>query len=229
MHAHEDIFENRKQFQLERLILFSDAVFAIAITLLVLEIKIPASNWKHLITTEQLNDALGEILPNLAGFVFSFFIVGFYWTIHHRVFGYVTNFDGVVIWLNLLTLFFVVLLPFTTTLTSEYGYLSEAFSFYWMNVGCIGLVLFFIQLHVSNPKKNLSVGLEDKNYRRYVLSRALTISLIFFLGALLALSNNPFLQTAGKLIYILIFPAIIILKQMFGIKKKEAKTKVSLH
>ena len=224
MQPHEDIFENRKQFQLERLILFSDAVFAIAITLLVLEIKIPASDWQHLITTEKLNESLLEIFPHIAGFVFSFFIIGFYWTIHHRVFGYVTNFDGVVIWLNLLVLFFVALLPFTTALTSEYGYLSESFVFYWTNVGCIGLVLFFIQLHVSNPKKKLSVGLEDKNVRRYVLSRGLTTSLIFFLGALFCFTNILFLQVVGRFIYVLVFPAIAILKRVFGIKKKGAKT-----
>lgn len=221
MHQQEDIFENRKQFQLERLILFSDAVFAIAITLLVLEIKLPASDWKNIITVEKLNQSLAEILPNIAGFVFSFYIIGFYWTIHHRVFGYVTNFDGVVIWLNLLVLFFVVLLPFTTTLTSGFGYLSESFVFYWMNVGCIGLVLFFIQLHVSNPKRNLSVGLEDKNFRRYVLFRGLTTSIIFFLGAICCSTNILFLQVVGRFIYVLIFPAITILKRVFGLKKRE--------
>ncbi len=226
MQPHEDIFENRKQFQLERLILFSDAVFAIAITLLVLEIKIPVSNWTHSITTEKLNDYLIEIMPNITGFVFSFFIVGFYWTVHHRVFGYVTHFDGAVIWLNLLTLLFVVLLPFTTMLTSEFGYLSEAFVFYWIDVGCIGLVLFFVQLHVSNPKKNLSIGLEDKNFRRYVLSRGLIISFIFFLGALFCATHILFLQIIGRFIYVLIFPAITILKRIFHIKKKEEKATV---
>ncbi len=202
MQQQEDIFENRKQFQLERLILFSDAVFAIAITLLVLEIKIPASNWKNLISVEKLNESLLQIVPNILGFIFSFFIIGFYWTIHHRVFGYVTNFDGAIIWLNLLVLFFVALLPFTTALTSEYGYISESFVFYWMNVGCIGLVLFFIQLHVSNPKKKLSVGLEDKNVRHYVLSRGLTTSFIFFLGALFCFTHILFLQVVGRFIYI---------------------------
>src|SRR5579875_1405631 len=114
MQQHEDIFEDRKHFQLDRLILFSDAVFAIAITLLVLEIKIPATDWKNVITTEKLNESLIEILPHFASFVFSFFIIGFYWTVHHRAFGFVTDFDGAVIWLNLLVLFFVVLLPFST-------------------------------------------------------------------------------------------------------------------
>lgn len=223
MHPHEDIFENRKQFQLERLILFSDAVFAIAITLLVLEIKIPVPDWNHLITAEKLNESLLQILPQIAGFVFSFLIIGFYWTVHHRVFGYVTNFDGAVIWLNLLVLLFVVLLPFSTALTSEYGYISESFVFYWIDVGCIGLILFFLQLHISNPNKKLSIGLEDINFRRYTLSRGLIISLIFFLGALFCSTNVLFLQVIGRFIYVLVFPTITILKRVFGIKKKRTK------
>lgn len=74
--SHHDIFENRKQFQLERLILFSDAVFAIAITLLVIEIKIPAGSWSNQITVARLNEYLFELLPHILGFVISFFIIG---------------------------------------------------------------------------------------------------------------------------------------------------------
>ena len=216
-----DVFD-RKQFQLERLILFSDAVFAIAITLLVLEIRIPKSNWSETITAQQLNKYLIDIIPNLLGFVFSFFIIGFYWTVHHRIFGYVTNFDTRLIWLNLIMLFFVALLPFTTTLTSEYGYLSESFIFYWMNVGFIGLISFLIQLHTSNPAKKLSVGFEDANMRRYVLARGLLVCSIFFLSAFLAMCSSTFLQQASRYIYILIFPGGIVLKKIYKIKEKPA-------
>lgn len=215
--SHHDIFENRKQFQLERMILFSDAVFAIAITLLVIEIKIPSSDWSKQITADQLNKYLIEILPNIFGFVFSFFIVGFYWTIHHRMFGHVINFDAKVIWLNLLLLLFIALLPFSTMLSSEYGYLNVPFAFYWSNVGFIGLISFFIQLHISNPAKNLSVGYEEKNFRHYTLSRSLCTTLIFFLGAVFALTNNLFLQIFSKYIYVLIFPCMVILKRIYGI------------
>jgi uncharacterized membrane protein len=216
-----DVFD-RKQFQLERLILFSDAVFAIAITLLVLEIRIPKSDWSEPITAQQLNKYLIDIIPNLLGFVFSFFIIGFYWTVHHRIFGYVTNFDTRLIWLNLIMLFFVALLPFTTTLTSEYGYLSESFIFYWMNVGFIGLISFLIQLHTSNPAKKLSVGFEDANMRRYVLARGLLVCSIFFLSAFLAMCSSTFLQQASRYIYILIFPGGIVLKKIYKIKEKPA-------
>lgn len=216
-----DIFD-RKQFQLERLILFSDAVFAIAITLLVLEIRVPKSDWSKLITPQQLHEYLIDVIPNVLGFVISFFIIGFYWTIHHRIFGYVINFDTKLIWLNLLMLFFIALLPFTTTLTSEYGYLAESFIFYWINVAFIGLVSFFIQLHISNPSKKLSVGFEDTNKRRYVLARGLLTCCIFFLGAFLAMSQSAFLQQSARFIYVLIFPGVIVLKKIYKIKNDVA-------
>ncbi|MEP6684319.1 MAG: TMEM175 family protein [Parafilimonas sp.] len=163
MREHDIFDETKRHFQLERLILFSDAVFAIAITLLVIDVKLPATNWSKLITVEVFNEYLRESIPQLMGFVFSFFIIGFYWTTHHRMFGFVNNYDAGIIWLNMFLLFFIVLIPFTTSLTSEYGYLSESFVFYYINVGCVGLVSFFLQVHIANPKKNLSIGLEDKN------------------------------------------------------------------
>ena len=77
--------ELKKEFQLERMILFSDAIFAIAITLLVIEIKVPAFN-RHTATDPQLQDSLAEMIPKFVGFLLSFMIIGAYWITHHRIF-----------------------------------------------------------------------------------------------------------------------------------------------
>ena len=216
----QDIFdESRRHFQLERLILFSDAVFAIAITLLVIDVKLPVTNWSSFITKAVFNQYLHNSIPQLMGFVFSFFIIGFYWTTHHRMFGFVKNYDTGVIWLNMLLLFFIVLLPFTTSLTSEYGYLNESFMLYCINVGFVGLVSFFLQLHISNPKKDLSIGLEDKNLRNFIRSKSLVSSLLFFIGAAFCLTDNEILSTIARFIYVFIFPGVAILKRVYHIKK----------
>jgi len=122
-HRHDDFFENRKEFQLERMILFSDAVFAIAITLLVLDLKLPEPKAVNTYAenADQAMEALGNMLLRFFGFIFSFFIIGQYWVTHHRVFGFITNFDGGLIWLNLFTLFWIVLVPFSTSLNFSYG------------------------------------------------------------------------------------------------------------
>src|SRR6266498_3111523 len=111
--------ELKKEFQLERMILFSDAVFAIAITLLVIEIKVPTID-RHIATDALLLKALDELIPKFVGFFISFFIIGLYWTIHHRMFGYVVNYTRRLLWLNLVFLLAVVMMPFSTAFYSEY-------------------------------------------------------------------------------------------------------------
>ena len=105
--------EIKKEFQLERLILFSDAVFAIAITLLVIEIKIPEIHEN--VSDQALLNSLGHLIPKFIGFIISFLLIGLYWTVHHRMFGFVVNYTPRLLWLNLFFLFFstrAIVLPF---------------------------------------------------------------------------------------------------------------------
>lgn len=214
-----DVFENRRQFQLERMILFSDAVFAIAITLLVIEIKVPLITEVGQINSHELGEHLFHLIPQFIGFIMSFFVVGLFWTTHHRIFGYVVNYDGGLIWLNLVLLMTVAFLPFTTSLTSEFGYLNLAFAIYSTNLGFIGLMSFFVWLRISNPKRKLSVGLEDKRIRQYGRVRSFTIACIFFLGAILMIPDVELISWIGRFIFFLIFPAISILKRLYKMKE----------
>src|SRR6478736_4636359 len=99
--------EIKKEFQIERMILFSDAVFAIAITLMAIEIKVPLI--EHDVTDKALLHALKPLILKFAGFLISFFIIGLYWTVHHRMFSYVENYNNRLLWLNLLFLLSVIL------------------------------------------------------------------------------------------------------------------------
>lgn len=153
--------EFKKEFQLERLILFSDAVFAIAITLLVIEIKIPELHDETITDTAILKE-LGHLIPKFLGFIISFMLIGLYWTIHHRLFGYVANFDKKLLGLNLLFLFFIVLMPFSTGLYGEYSgpvlfreQLKIPMTFYVLNVFFVGITNYFMWTHISKPEKNL--------------------------------------------------------------------------
>jgi uncharacterized membrane protein len=116
-HLHNEL---RKEFQLERLILFSDAVFAIAITLLVIEIKIPEVPRNEL-TDNHLLHKLAELIPKFIGFLISFLIIGQYWMVHHRMFGFVINFNPRLLWLNIFFLLTIALMPFSTGFYSEYA------------------------------------------------------------------------------------------------------------
>ena len=99
---------------LERFVFFSDAVFAIAITLLALGIKVPdpgvdagEAAWEA---------ALLHLTPSLASFVLSFYVIGNIWTAHHEVFRLVRRFDSRLLLPNMLLLFAITLVPFSTAL-----------------------------------------------------------------------------------------------------------------
>lgn len=183
--------ELKKEFQLERMILFSDAVFAIAITLLALEIKVPAVD-RHTATDAQLQESLGELIPKFIGFLISFFLIGLYWTIHHRMFGYVINYTGKLLRLNLVFLLAVVLMPFSTAFYSEFvlRLLKMPVIIYTVNIACLGFSSFFLWRHISNPKHQLTQGV-TKELRYYFSLRAFIVPCIFIMMGLIYLYIDP--------------------------------------
>ncbi len=106
------------RFQLERMAFFSDAVFAIAITLLVIEIRLPEVE-SH--SSQALGQALLGLFPHYLGFIISFFVIGRFWIGHHRVIGHLRTCDDGLIWRNLLFLLTIAFMPFPTAVISEYG------------------------------------------------------------------------------------------------------------
>jgi uncharacterized membrane protein len=97
-----------------RLEAFSDGVFAIAATLLVLDIKVPAAEGGH-----SLWHALGQQWPSYAAYAVSFFTIGIIWVNHHGQYDRIRELDRTLQFLNLLLLFWVAFIPFPTALVAE--------------------------------------------------------------------------------------------------------------
>jgi uncharacterized membrane protein len=97
-----------------RLEAFSDGVFAIAITLLILEIKVPEDAGGGLWA------ALGEQWPSYAAYVVSFMVIGIMWVNHHQIFRFVARVDRTLMFLNLLLLMTVAALPWPAALLAAY-------------------------------------------------------------------------------------------------------------
>ena len=104
-----------KNLQIERLVFFSDAVVAIAITLLALEIKIEPTQSGHLNYAD-----IWAQWRTFAAFGLSFFNIAIFWARHHTFFVYINRMDERLLWWNILWLLFIVLLPFSTSLISNY-------------------------------------------------------------------------------------------------------------
>jgi uncharacterized membrane protein len=123
----------RDRQQLERLTFFSDAVFAIAMTLLVVEVKLPHL---HHPTGPELGRELLALIPNYIGFLVSFLVLGRFWLVHHEVMGLLRASNRRLTTVNLLLLLAVAFMPFPTAVISEYVQLRVGIGFYtgWLIV-----------------------------------------------------------------------------------------------
>ena len=219
--------EHRKEFQLERMILFSDAVFAIAITLLVIEIKVPEkAELEAGISNHSLLLALGHLIPKFIGFIVSFLLIGIYWTVHHRMFGYVNNYTPKLLRLNLLFLFFIALMPFSTGFYSEYAgtelirqQLKVPMTFYVLNFSLAGLVNYLMWVYITNPASKVAEPPIDKEVATLAKARSLIVPLVFLLMLPVAYLTNVLFA-----VYVPIFIPVLLQVIQRKIKKKFLQT-----
>lgn len=211
---HPELREKKREFQLERMILFSDAVFAIAITLLVIELKLP-----HMedVTNQALRDGLIQIIPNIYSFFLSFMIIGIYWIAHHQMFYYVINYNRKMIWLNLFLLFFIALMPFSSNVFGVYGGYNTAFYLYVFNITMVALFNYLLYNYISKPGSNLSFGLENRRLVLYYKVRALVVPICFGIGVIFSLTlYDGWAILFSRMSPILIYPVLSIVKKRFS-------------
>ena len=214
-HLHNEL---KKEFQLERLILFSDAVFAIAITLLVIEIKVPELHQDKLGEVALIKE-LFKLLPKFAGFLLSFFLVGFYWTIHHRMFGFVIAYTQKLIWLNLGFLLSIVLMPFSTGLYGEYStphgiVLKTPLVVYVANICFTGGMNFLLWRYIGRAENQIAAGIPDRAFVQFAKARALAVPLVFCLS----IPTSFFNPYVARYVPLLIPLVMKILRKVFDQK-----------
>jgi uncharacterized membrane protein len=206
--------ESKEDFQLERLILFTDAVFAIAITLLIIEIKVPVIKE---FTDHDLLEHLSETPFKFLGFLISFGIIGHYWAVHHRIFGYIKKYTSSIFWINLIFLFPIVTLPFSSGLVGEFSShpdMRVPYIIYSLNMIVIGIVNCWLWVFLSNPKRELLTRKISKSRIKLGIYRSLVFPIVFLISMLVSFTF-PILS---KLILLLI-PIIL----HWGMKQLEHK------
>jgi uncharacterized membrane protein len=130
----EESVRTQGRTSFDRTVAFSDGVFAIAITLLVLSLDIPTLGHG-----ESLDHALSKLSDNFTSYFIGFAVIGLFWVGHHYFFDSLRGFDGRMLWLNLLYLSFIGLLPFSTALLGDFGNDPTALTAYAINVALAGL------------------------------------------------------------------------------------------
>lgn len=109
---------DKTEFQIERIAFFSDAVFAIAITLLIIEVHAPVFE-SGVTNLESLKEFIPHFVPEFIGVVISFFLISLNWRRHHQLFGILNNYNGKLITLNFFSLIGIIFLPFSTAMLSK--------------------------------------------------------------------------------------------------------------
>ena len=186
----------------DRVIAFSDGVFAIAITLLVLSLEVPD------VTDKNLGEALKDLTPELFTYALSFAVVGMYWMAHHRTFRLVTRIDRTLLWINLVLLGFVALLPFPTEILGKYGDTSLGVVVYTASIVAVGSMSVLIWWYLNHA--NLIPPISPDHVRVGLL-RAGVAPAVFALSIPVAL----FAPDWAKLVWLLILPANVVLERRY--------------
>jgi len=149
-----------------RLTALSDGVFAVALTLLVLDVKPPQVN------PALLGSAVLAMAPRPGIFAFSFAIVTYYWVSHHSVFTYVRTTDRGLLWLNMLFLFTIVVLPFSAAVLADYPRTAPAIALYGPNVALCSVALSVAWWYAV--AKRLSIDVQGVELRHVAVRTAVS-------------------------------------------------------
>ena len=167
--------ENEVEFG--RIVAFSDGVFAIAITLLVLNLGVESG-----LDGDQLWQAIWDLREDFLAFAISFAVIGRFWVLHHRLFGEIEAFDGRLLALNIFYLGWIVLIPFSSQLLGEYGGDAAAVVVYAVNLAACVMVGFGMNGYARGAG---FMKIDDATHRENSV-RAIYIAAVFLLSIPLA-------------------------------------------
>jgi uncharacterized membrane protein len=183
---------------LERLAALSDGIFAVVMTLLVLDLHVPVSEAIHIaqplwvsgaIQSEQvLWDTLVQLAPRLLTYFMSFLTLGMFWVGQQTQLNHFTRSDRNLTWIQLAFLLAVSLMPFSTALLAEYITYRLALVVYWLNLLLLGVVLFGSWRYAEHSglmNNETTLAMRSAIERRIVIVQAL-----YGVGVLLCVINT---------------------------------------
>lgn len=183
------------------MVFFSDAVFAIALTLLALDLKLPVG-----IPPGRLNAELIGGIPELIAFALSFVIVARVWMSHHTDFFRIKDFSPRLAWLNMLLLFFIVMLPATTSVLSDYGGDPSPWPSVLYAATISGVYLTLAGMWTYAWRKGLTEDSVDAHEHWRVFRGRVTAPAVF----LLSIPAAFFLGSYTPYVWFLIIPAALV-------------------
>ena len=193
--------ESLSKYRIEAL---TDGVFAIVMTLMILELKFPEDIPGHIFSTD-IQDHLLLLLPKLENYAISFIVLGIYWIRHQTQFNIIKYADRGLIWINIIFLMFVALIPFTTDFIMDYPGFQLPIILYSSNLSIIGFLLY---LHWKYATYNFKLIDKDVNiiYIKRTSKLTLLAPLIFILTIIISFLDTRIsitLMYAVPIVYII--------------------------
>lgn len=180
---------------------FSDGVFAIALTLLVLTVKVPpVAN----ISEEKLQQFLLEQWPTYLSYALSVVVIGIFWVAHHGVFNYIKRADRGLFWLNILFLLCVTFIPFPTALIGEFSHYRTSVVIYGASLAVTGGVLDIIRWYATSGGRLVDKDL-DARLNRAGMWRNLTGPAIYLFAIAISFMPFPLFGLSGVQVCLLLY------------------------
>jgi uncharacterized membrane protein len=177
----------------------SDGIFAIVMTLLILELHVP--NLPVSAPNVEVARALAALWPKFVSYLVTFVSLGVFWVGHHIMYHAIRRADRTLLWLNIFFFMFVSLLPFSTSVLNAFPQAFIAPFFFGANLAVIGWLLFFQWIY-ANSQPNMLAPFVSAGYRASVRSRMLIVPAVTTLTALMGFWSVGISLT----IYLLLLP-----------------------
>ncbi|MDE4908630.1 DUF1211 domain-containing protein [Methanogenium marinum] len=175
-----DISKFTNLLEKNRVEALTDGIYAIVLTLSVL--MIGTGLYSGSVESSAFYPSLSETVPQLFNYALSFFLLSIFWIVHHRQMNRISHVDSIYIWLNLVSLFFITLVPFTTNLNDDFSEYPLAVAIYAGNIMLISLSYTLSWAYATHGRRLLSADVPDSaitnGIRRGLLTSAVSLIVI---------------------------------------------------
>jgi uncharacterized membrane protein len=194
----------RNEISKSRIETLTDGIFAIVMTLLVLEIAVPHLTQSEVIAGE-LTKQLLDLWPVILSYAISFIILGFFWINHHDQFYYIKRADRVFVWITIFHLMFIAFIPFSTALLGEYPDQQLSVVIYGINIAVAGFWAVVQWCYAAKGHRLIDPDL-DENFTKIIARRGVIGTIIYLIAAGLS-----FFSIAVSLVVFIVIPIYFLI------------------
>jgi uncharacterized membrane protein len=198
----------KRWLDVTRIVFFNDAIFAIAMTVLVLNFEVPEGLVGD--AEPRLLRLLADHVDDLVAYGLSFGVLAYFWVAHHRLFARVQRADHTVLYLNLAFLACVALLPFPSELLQHYGDTEAGVVMWALMVAAAGAMFTLLAVYVG--RAGLSEPARPEEHHRHIVLRSMTVPVVFAASIPVAVVN----VTAAKVMWVLVVVCFVVYRWRFG-------------